>query len=173
MKGGNGKDDVLAANKPFLVKTADDITGVIDFGNQTIVAPTDLSVDADENGTVKFTGTYTKRTVSGDDNAKIWFLMGSGYQTWAYIGAGKSATWDVLPFEGFIDMSKLTEPQARNMTFFFEEIDGSTTAIKGISTDDLNNKNAEGWYNLNGMKMNGAPAQKGVFIQNGKKVVIK
>ena len=63
---------------------------------------------------------------------------------------------------------------ARNMTFYFEELDGSTTAIKSVNVDDLNGKiAAEGMYNLNGMKLNTVPTQKGVYIMNGKKVVIK
>jgi len=185
MKGGNGyvdptdpdndakKDTKLAANKPFMVKTADAITGVIDFGTQTIVAPTDLSVNANDAGTVKFTGTYAPKAVTGDDNAKFWFLMGN-YDSWAYIGAGKSATWNVLPFEGFIDMTNVPDAPAHNMTFYFEELDGSTTAIRSVNVDDLNGKiAAEGMYNLNGMKLNTVPTQKGVYILNGKKVVIK
>ena len=177
MKGGNGDgtEDYLVANKPFMVKTADAITGVIDFGDQLIVAPAtdaDLSVDADEQGYVKFTGTYTKRTVSRADQAKIWFML-SGFASWAYVGTSASATWDIVPFEGYIDMTNVPEAAAHNMTFYFEELDGSTTAIKSVSTDDLNGKMAEGMYNMNGMKLNTVPTQKGVYILNGKKVVIK
>ena len=173
MKGGNGDgtEDYLVANKPFMVKTADAITGIIDFGNQTIVAPAsaaDLSVDA--GGGAKFTGTYKAKPVTGNDNAKIWFMVGNSDQ-WLYIGAGKSHVWNILPFEGFIDMNGSS---ARNMTFYFEEIDGSTTAIRNVDVDDLNGKiAAEGMYNMNGMKLNTVPTQKGVYIMNGKKVVIK
>jgi hypothetical protein len=175
MKGGNGTGDeaYLVANKPFLVKTADDITGVIDFGTQTIVAPSDLSVDAGEGA--KFTGTYTTKNVTKAADAAIWFMIGGGRQSWAYITTTSSAEWDILPFEGFIDMSSLPAQARSNMTFYFEEIDGSTTAIKSVSTDNLgsNKLDAKGWYNLNGMKMDGAPLQKGVYIKDGKKVVIK
>ena len=187
MTGGNGyvdptdpdndakKDTKLAANKPFMVKTADAITGEIKFGEKKIIAPesaADLSVDADVAGNVKFTGTYAPKAVTGDDNAKIWFMVGNNDQ-WLYIGAGKSHEWNILPFEGFIDMTNVAG--ARSMTFYFEEIDGSTTAIKSVSTDDLgsNKLDAKGWYNLNGMKMDGAPLQKGIYIKDGKKVVIK
>ena len=171
MKGGNGDgtEDYLVANKPFLVKTADAITGTVNFGNQTIVAPTDLSVEA--GGGAKFTGTYATKNVTRANNADIWFMIGGGNTSWAYINTTSSATWNILPFEGFIDMSGSS---ARNMTFYFEEIDGSTTAIKSINADDLNSKiAAEGMYNMNGMKLNTVPTQKGVYILNGKKVVIK
>ena len=32
---------------------------------------------------------------------------------------------------------------------------------------------AEGWYTLNGVKLQGAPTEKGIYINNGKKIVIK
>ena len=176
MKGGNGKDDVLAANKPFLVKIADNIAdlngGVIDFGLQTIEAPAsseDLSVDAGQGA--KFVGTYATKTVTKDNNANIWFMLGN-YATWAYITS--DATWNIVPFEAYIDMTSMPTGAPRNMTFFFEEIDGSTTAIKSIEADNLNSKlGAEGWYTLNGVKLQNAPTQKGVYIKDGKKVVIK
>jgi len=174
MKGGNGKDDVLAANKPFMLKLAGDInpTKQYDFGKRTIVAPSALSVDADADKTVKFTGTYTAKTVTKADNAAIWFMNGNE-DGWQYIGASSSSSWTIAPFEAFIDMSA-APAAARNMTFYFEEKDGSVTAIKGVSVDSRNtNMNAEGWYNLNGVKLPGAPTKKGIYIQNGKKVVIR
>ena len=176
MKGGNGKDDVLAANKPFLVKIADDIVsrngGVINFGEQTIVAPAsadDLTVNAGQGA--KFVGTYASKPVSSADDANIWFMIGGGYTKWAYIMSTSAATWTIAPFEAYIDMS--ANPGVQAMTFYFEEIDGTATAIKSVNADNLNGKIAEGMYNMNGMKMNSVPTQKGVYIINGKKVVIK
>ena len=177
MKGGNGKNDVLAANKPILVKIADDIAhvgaaGVVDFGTQKIVAPADeadLTVDAGKGA--KFIGTYASKTVKKDDNAALWFMLGNTPK-WAYIGTSSDNSWTIKPFEAYIDMSGAPAAPA-NMTFYFEDIDGSVTAIKSISADNLNGKIAEGMYNLNGMKLNSVPTQKGVYIVNGKKVVIK
>lgn len=172
MKGGNGKDDVLAANKPFLVKTADAIDGVIDFGTQKVIAPSaDLSVDAGQGA--KFVGTYATKTVTKDDNANIWFMLGN-LAKWAYIGTTSANTWDIVPFEAYIDMTSMPAGAPRNITFFFEEIDGSTTAIKSIETDNQSSQqSAEGWYTLNGVKLMSAPTQKGVYIKDGKKVVVK
>ncbi len=187
MKGGNGKDDVLAANKPILIKIADDIKDlyvgegddkeyyVVDFGQQTIVAPTDLTVEAGEDAL--FVGTYEAMTIGkGTDynDGSIWFMLGD-YSKWAFINAGSTAaSWTIVPFAAYIDMSALPEEARENMTFTFQESDGSTTAIKGVSTDNLGSKlSAEGWYTLDGMKLQGAPTQKGIYIKDGKKVVIK
>ncbi len=49
-------------------------------------------------------------------------------------------------------------------------IDEHVTGIESITTSD---SPANVYYDLNGRKLDGVPAQKGVYIQNGKKVVIK
>ena len=182
MKGGNGDEEngVLAANKPILIKLADNIADlnegsfVVDFGQQTIVAPEGMTVDAGEG--TRFVGTYEAMAIGKDteyNDGSIWFMLGD-YSKWAFINAGStSASWTIVPFAAYIDMSAIPE-EARNMTFFFEEIDGSTTAIRSIDVDDINQKlSPEGWYNLNGVKLQGAPTQKGVYIKDGKKFVIK
>lgn len=58
-------------------------------------------------------------------------------------------------------------------TITVEDFDGNVTSIKSLSVDQINGLNVKGMYNLNGMKMNNVPTQKGVYIINGKKVVIK
>ena len=53
-----------------------------------------------------------------------------------------------------------------------EEADGSTTAISSINADGIAMP-AEGWYTINGVKLEGAPTQKGIYINNGKKIIVK
>ena len=171
MKGGNGNATKLAANKPFLVKIAEDFTTTtVDFGSQTIVAPTDLSVNAGEGA--KFVGTYTTKTVTGDDDAAFWFMNGDE-DGWQYINSGSSATWSIVPYEAYIDMSASSAP--RNIIFYVEDIDGTVTAINGINAESATGaaKVAEGWYTINGVKLQAAPTQKGIYILNGKKYVVK
>ena len=48
--------------------------------------------------------------------------------------------------------------------------DQDITAVKGIE----NAADIEGdWYNMNGQKLNGRPTSSGIYVVNGKKVVIK
>lgn len=50
----------------------------------------------------------------------------------------------------------------------------TVTGTSGISLTSVSSPEGEGkWYTLNGQKLNGKPTQKGVYIQSGKKVVIK
>ena len=47
-----------------------------------------------------------------------------------------------------------------------------TTSIDNLNVNDNLNDNEATWYDLNGRKLNGKPAQKGIYIKNGKKVVV-
>ena len=182
MKGGNDDENgnqVLKANRPFVVKTTDaiklknndDSNYYYNFGPQTIVAPT--AADAVNAGLgCTFEGTYKTKLVDKNSNGLIRFLTGN-YDSWISLGSSSSLSWNVVPFAAFIDMKGLTPEEAARATFIMEEADGSTTAIRGISADEINSKNVEGMYNLNGMKLNTVPTQKGVYIQNGKKLVVK
>ena len=183
MKGGNGSKEYLPANKPFVIKTTDALNdwieehgteGYLNFGSRIIVAPTEedfAGVDAGGNSTFK--PAYAKKEVSSADKGNIWFLMGN-YTKWAYIKESSPNKWNIVPFEGFIDQSTTTAQDPQAAIFVMEELDGTTTAIKGVEIEETNSlQKAEGWYNLNGMKLMNAPTQKGVYIQNGKKVIIK
>ncbi|MBQ2498182.1 MAG: hypothetical protein II509_06005, partial [Prevotella sp.] len=48
-----------------------------------------------------------------------------------------------------------------------------TTGIEGTFSDSNNHetKAANPWYSVDGVKLNGEPTKKGIYIRNGKKVV--
>ena len=56
----------------------------------------------------------------------------------------------------------------RGFTIEFEN-DGTT----GIRTIDNGLTDNGSWYSLDGRKFNGKPTSKGVYINNGKKVILK
>ena len=140
---------------------------------------------------VKFIGTYvdTNVLVAGDDVTAAWGYVDDGGVAGKKImflgykdgGKGKFVTatneegtqsYNILPLsftKAYFDFNKtsLNAP-----SIIVEEADGSTTAISGITADGVAVK-AEGWYTIDGMKLNAAPTQKGIYINNGKKIVVK
>lgn len=50
---------------------------------------------------------------------------------------------------------------------------GITTVIDNASSNENVNENNIEWYNLNGQKLNGKPSTNGLYIVNGKKVLVK
>lgn len=161
----------IPANTPFCVKTDANIADgkVLTFSKRLIVdAGKYPSVDAG-NG-YKFVGAYQNFTID-KNNPTYNFLRGDNNK-WAHIGASSANNWTVVPFDAYVDLSAASAPEA--VTFTFEEIDGSTTAIKNVdaSVNDVKAVKA-GWYTIDGKKLNAAPAQKGIYIYNGKKYVVK
>ena len=167
----------IEANTPFMLKNYEAVNGVdgatdkvIDFGSRHIVAPAAAEVEvaaSDASLGYKFVGNYKTKKI---DNSlwNLYYYNGEG--AWKHLGKSSPNTWNVAPFNAYVFMPATAE--ARELTFTFEEPNGNTTAIMSIS-EDATSTNAKGWYNLNGMKMDGAPVQKGVYIKDGKKVVIK
>ena len=51
---------------------------------------------------------------------------------------------------------------------------GETTAIGTLDTTTGEvSFDSEAWYSLDGVRLSGKPSSKGIYINNGKKVVIK
>ena len=75
----------------------------------------------------------------------------------------------VLPFQAYVE-HKGSNPAPSY--FIVGDLGGDTT---GIDATLVNSErvNSEAWYTLDGRKLQGKPTQKGVYITNGKKVIIK
>ena len=173
----------IPAGTPFLIKFApkagDAANAVVDWSSVGIEFDTkaiNATITDVENDYIKFTGSYTSEHLQGlkDTNGgeKVWWLGNSAL--------GKKNAWlkpknnsrDTEPMEAYLTAAgKDWTTYAPNFTV--EDFDGSVTAIKSINADQIHGLNVKGMYNLNGMKMNNVPTQKGVYIVNGKKVVIK
>lgn len=91
-----------------------------------------------------------------------------------YVLDGKNFTWvkdaGTLPANRcWLQIAPPAVSCARALSISFES--DETTGINTVNANAANN--ADVWYDLNGRRLQGKPATKGVFIQNGKKVVIK
>ncbi len=74
----------------------------------------------------------------------------------------------VRPFEAYtIHRQENGQPAPRYVPI--QEI-GGTTGIEEVESGKVK---VESWYDLEGRKLEGKPARKGVYISNGKKVVVK
>ena len=53
--------------------------------------------------------------------------------------------------------------------FNYNDPDG----IKSIDNGQQTTDNGEAWYTLDGRKLQGKPTQRGIYIKDGKKMLIK
>ena len=161
----------IKANTPFIAKIDNTIESdkmsAITFKNVTIDPNFDYINNVPTTGSekqVQFIGVYEETLLGAGTRILARKTPTSPMEFWTGDGAYLAATKAYLQFP--------TEDAAREAKIFIEDQNGGTTEISGVKTE-ANSMNAEGWYNLNGVKMEGAPAQKGVYIKDGKKVVIK
>ncbi len=176
-------DEVIPANTPFCVKTADafEYPFTITFNRNLnkydpfiIVAPAEDIVKDEtfENAwDYTFNGSYMDKEdfVIDYKQSNLRFL---GPKKWNYIkNTSTDATYNLPPYNGFVNLGEGNVYNTREVIFTFEEEDGSTTSIRDIDFVNGNKANAEGLYRVDGVKVQGATTQKGVYIQDGKKFV--
>ena len=155
--------DNIPANTPFLVKTADGTNWAsVTIHNVEIKAPATATFSKEykeDNVLVTTeTGLYETKTIYGSD----WYFF---QDTWSKGNASGTNLFATFAYWSPAD------PQAR---VFVEDLDDNgTTVIKELNMETMSTTLANGWYTLNGIKLQGAPTEKGVYINNGKKVVIK
>lgn len=135
-----------------------------------IVSPTFNGVTIDKtmndvvsaDGNVKFCGTYDNRYFPVA-NSSIYFM---GLNNTIYY-PGPTAV--VGPERAYFELS---DPNAhvKRYAFNFGEDDVTAVAEKFNVKSSLSN---DQWYTISGVKLNGKPNTKGVYINNGKKVVVK
>jgi hypothetical protein len=111
--------------------------------------------DATDNGaTLK--GAYETTVI--DNTAKNYVLSNN------VIYPVGTAVATINPYRAYIQIAQDAAP-VKALTFF---VDGEATAIEGVNADS----NVEGEiFNLAGQRVN--KAQKGIYVVNGKKVIVK
>ena len=152
------------ANTPYLVA----VTGRKDLNESATCHNITLKKEAgnstEKDGFVMM-GTQTGLT-NAEAAAKGAYVLQSGNK-WSRVTTSKPTAY-LPPFRAYF---VATTPNAREM--LENSFDGSATGIQNIRTVDRDG--TEHWYDLNGRKIaNGQkPTAKGIYIQNGKKIVNK
>ena len=148
----------IEAGKPYLVRvSADKEIGAFD-GATVSGTPT-----ATETTAADFIPTLGATTITGDDANDILFL-GSG---------NKLLHPESLPanMKGFRAYFQLKGEAALARSFRMDFGDGEATGIENVNHETITNNR---YYDLQGRRMsNGQSLKKGLYIVNGKKVIIR
>lgn len=154
--------DEIPANTPFLVKPFAAVEADFTINGVTFEGTGEDPVYTGVVG-AKFTGTYKEK--ADIESTNWWALQGGNFK---HFGAAKA---NGLKFtNAFIELTS----GALSARFFVEELgENGATAIKSLNVETMESVDMDGWYTVGGVKLQGAPTEKGVYIQNGKKVVIK
>ena len=152
-------ESTLTAGTPYIIKwdAAEDIVDPV-FTNVTISA-TEGSALEFAGGSVKFVGYYNPMDITPEDEG-IYYLKADN--TLAHTAKART-------LKAFRAYFEFTEEAQGARTFVLDFSEGSqATSISSLPADML----GEGdWYTVSGVKV--GTLKKGVYINNGKKVVIK
>ena len=168
----------IEAGVPYLVKwekaagyddnpSAYDVVNPV-FEGVTISSPTAQTVESATNGleTVQMVGTFSPVSVAADDQS-ILFLGGAN--TLYYPSTGLQ----ICSCRAYFSVPYFKENAGAKVYAFELNFDGEeATGILEVSAES-NEKKDGAWYSLGGMRMNGKPTGRGMYINSGKKVVIK
>ncbi len=159
---------IIMWNKAEGYDTADpatrDITEPV-FTDVTVVS----SPDADRtisllDGAVKFVGYYDPFGITADDT-DIYYMTANN--TLKHTGVART----LLACRAYFQFSD-ESAAARQITLNFG--DDETTGIIELKNSRIEElKSEDGWYTVDGVKLDKQPTRKGLYIHNGRKVVIK
>ena len=168
----------LEAGKPYIVKwtTTGDNISTPTFNNVTITRTVPQAVEFSIEGSddkCLFVGQFSPFSIvakgatgSNEGNLNEIIMLGSGNQ----LGYSKNPR-TLKCFRAHFYVAIQGGSQARNFVLNFG--DGMTSLNEEIRVKSEEFATAEEWYTLDGRRINGQPTKKGVYIVNGKKIVIK
>ena len=166
-------DDVtsIEAGIPYIVKWASDT----DIVNPVFSGVTVSNATANVTTTyVDFIGTYSPALIYESGTAKHNLYLGSDNTLYYPTASG----FKVNACRAYFVLNGLTagEPKsvgAKGISQFvldFGDENGEATGIRPTPNPSLNGGE---WYDLSGRRLSGKPAQEGIYIHNGNKIVIK
>ena len=157
----------IAAGMPYIVKwdSGDNVENPV-FENVTIKGDSNTPTATDA---VTFQGLYSPLSITAEDNTMLY--MGAG-NTLYYpngemtIGAFRA----YFRLANGITAGDLSSAQGAMIVLNFDGEE--TTGIENLNPAHASESEGS-WFTLDGRRINGKPSQRGIYINNGKKVVIK
>ena len=179
---GVDNGSTIAAGTPFVVKwTGSNVTDPV-FSGVTVRSTAAGSVTS-ADGYVTFQDSYASTTLAANDRSVLYLGAGNklywpndertigAFRAWFQLNNDLTAG---TPTDPDSDKGEGSDPQTvRAFNLNFGEDDETTGIISTTNYTNFTNSAGAGWYDLSGRKLQGQPTQKGLYIHNGKKIVIK
>ena len=151
----------ITANTPYLVKLSGSAPVTLQGFDLVTVSTADGTVTT---SVVDFIPVLSRTQVAG--NVKNILFLGANNEL-----LNPSAANQYI--KGFRAYFLLKGAAALARSFVLDFGDGEMTGIQTIRTSDQSAAQQQGTYDLQGRRINGQPTQKGIYIVNGKKTIIK
>lgn len=154
----------IEANKAYLLYLTADVTEAKTFSGVTLQPAGDCTttVNTDNGGYYTFQGILAPTTLATNDTQ--YFLNSTGT---AFVLPRADSNPMKATRAYIIVPTPAGSAQGRQYNFDFN---GTTTGIDNVNISGLEDGSA--WYTISGIRVN-RPAAKGVYIHNGRKVIVK
>ena len=181
--------DYLVANTPYLFTPS--ATGSVDFSG-TYEIPASITAGETVSGDWTYQGTYETIEWTSAPTGIYGFsaqaVAEQGISQGQFVKVGeyvrvkpmrcylkyKNGTENYAKARGMNHTSDTDEPLPDVIKVRLIGADGHVTAIGTLQTKTGEVMlNSDVWYTLNGIRIKGKPTVKGVYVNNGKKVIIK
>ena len=199
---GNTAATSLTANTPYLFMPSDAVMSFPNISSMTGGVVTLLPTTAND-GLYGVATTDAAWNFHGTYKGKSWAVASNDYGFAAQSGteAGGAATVEAgqfvrfttgafikpmrcylsyvgtsapAPARGLTRSAAATDDLPQSITVRLVSRNGETTAIGEIDTKTGElSFDSEAWYTLDGVRLSGKPSTKGIYINNGRKIVIK
>lgn len=152
----------IEANKAYLLYLTADVTEAKTFSGVTLqpAGTCTTTVRADNGDDYTFQGILKPTTLTTDDTQYFLNSLGTNFVLPSNSTSAMKAT------RAYITVPVSGSAQGRQYNFDFN---GTTTAIDNVTVSGMEDG---AWYTISGIRVN-RPAAKGVYIHNGRKVIVK
>ncbi len=162
----------LNAGVPYIIRWLE-TEGTIEnptFSNVTISQVKPINYDNEAQGAkrVRFIGTYDAMTIGGEDKSILFLGVNDDNESVLYYPNGDEDTL-IGAFRAYFKIGD--NDQVRDLTAFNLDFGGDKTGILNIEGSKQSAQHGA-WHSLEGVKQQGKPARKGLYIHEGRKVVI-
>ena len=159
----------IEAGVPYIVKwettSTTPLTTPMEFKGATI----HNSVNDTETTNINFRGVFTA-VVSLGENSNTFLYLGSDDKLYF----PNNVAVPIGFYHAYFELNLSNQTKIRNIALNFADDDeGTATGITSLPVDVQGTNDAATWYTLDGRRLVGKPTQKGIFINNGKKIIIK
>ncbi len=132
--------------------------------------------DADVETTAnRLVGVVVNSHVQGtEDGLQTWGLSSGKWQR--IVNTGKLTPYNrayLKPTTSETNSMTGKGGQNAKIAMSFVDDDNETTGIKNIGNNNGENTESDQWYTISGQRLYGTPTEKGIYIHNGKKEIIR
>ena len=149
----------IEAGKPYIIKPTNTVENPV-FADVTI----DKTMNDVTVGGATFKGTYGPVVLPANDKRRLFLANNTLWYP--------TAELTVRTCRAYFELTNEVPETAGAPSIVIEYGDESTGIVLGTDFTDYTAK-TDAWYTLDGRKLNGKPTQKGMYVKNGRKVVVK